>query len=137
MNVLFVCRFNKVRSKLAAAFFNKYADKHSAKSAGIVKGSAVDDKMKSIAKRHGVSVGGVSKSITVPLLRWHDIMVIVADDIPRSLFAKEEKKYGKALYHWKIKDKAEASAKESDRMAKEIEKQVKRLISRIMRSAPK
>jgi len=64
-------------------------------------------------------------------------MVIVADDIPRSLFAKEEKKYGKALYHWKIKDKAEASAKESDRMAKEIEKQVKRLISRIMRSAPK
>ena len=131
MNVLFVCRFNKVRSKIAEAFFKKYTKKHSAKSAGIVKGSAVDANVKRIAKRHGINVGGVSQNITVPLLRWHDIMVIVADGIPKSLFAREEKKYGKKLYHWKIKDKAEWSVKDADKMAKDIEKRVKRLVSKM------
>jgi protein-tyrosine-phosphatase len=131
MNVLFICRYNKFRSKLAEAFFKKYTNKHSAKSAGIIKGSAVDDKIKACGSRNGVKLGGVSQSITVPLLRWYDIMVIVADDVPRSLFADNWEKYGKKLEHWKIPDTEDDNVKEQDRIAKLIEKRIKKLISQI------
>ena len=102
MNILFICRFNKFRSKHAEAFFKKYCKTHQVKSAGIIKGSAVDHKMKACGLKNGVKLNGNSQPITVPLLRWHDMMVIVADDIPRSLFAKDHKKYGKKLEHWNL-----------------------------------
>jgi hypothetical protein len=74
---------------------------------------------------------GVSQSITVPLLRWYDMMVIVADDIPRSLFSDNWEKYGKKLEHWKIPDTEDDNVKEQDRIAKLIEKRVKKLVLQI------
>lgn len=131
MNILFICRFNKFRSKLAEAFFKKYTKKHSAKSAGIIKGSAVDGPIIACGKRNGVTVKGTSKNITVPLLRWHDMMVIVADDVPRSLFADNVTVQGRQLRHWKIPDTSDNNTKEMDRIAKMIEKKILRLVAEL------
>ncbi|MBW2967658.1 low molecular weight phosphatase family protein [Candidatus Woesearchaeota archaeon] len=133
MNILFICRYNKFRSKIAEAFFNKHykGTKHKAKSAGIIRGSPVDDEIRACAKRNGVKVSGGSYGIDVPILRWHDMMVIVAEGIPKELFAKDERRFGRKLRHWKIPDIHGHDDAGRDRTAKEIEKKVKRLISEI------
>ncbi|MFW5746452.1 MAG: low molecular weight phosphatase family protein [Nanoarchaeota archaeon] len=131
MNILFICRYNKFRSKLAEAFLNKHSDQHTAKSAGIIRGSPVDDPIIRCGLRNGVNVGGVSKGVDVPLLRWQDMIVIVADDVPEALFEDNETVYGKRLMHWMIPDVKNGDPAEMDKTAQSIEKKVLDLLNDI------
>jgi protein-tyrosine-phosphatase len=131
MNILFVCRFNKFRSKLAEAFFKRHTNRHSAKSAGVIKGSPVNNKIRECALRHNIKVGGTSKNLDVELMRWQDMIVVVADDVPRSLFADNVTRYNRKLMHWKVHDTSDESTSEMDRIAKIIEKKVLGLLAEI------
>jgi len=131
MNVLFICKYNKFRSKLAESFFKKYTDKHLAKSAGIIKGNPVDSAIKSCGNRNGIKVSGTSQNITVPLLRWQDMIVIVANDVPKSLFIENVTVHGRKLQHWKIPDQHTDNPEEMDEIARKIEKKVIKLISEL------
>jgi len=104
--ILFICKYNRFRSRVAEAYFNKINKNKSikAESAGIVRGSALNKKQIAVAKKElGIDISGKPRSLTTKLLKWQDIIVIVADDVPPALF-KENKKYGKKLIEWKIKD---------------------------------
>ena len=126
MNILFICKFNRFRSKLAEAFLNRSGGRHRARSAGIIRGLPIDDRIKRCAKRNNVTIRGGPRTVDIPLLRWQDMIVIVADDVPRSLFESNIRVHGKRLRQWRIHDTAYAS--EMDRIAKAIENKVSRLL---------
>jgi protein-tyrosine-phosphatase len=107
-NVLFICKYNRFRSKVAEAYFKKitseYDQKFKAKSAGIIKGSyPLDSNQKKIAKKMGIEINNPPQGLSVELLRWTDIIVIVADNVPQMLF-RNQKRYGKRVIHWNIAD---------------------------------
>ncbi len=107
-NILFICKYNRFRSKLAEAYFRKITGKYNsefrAKSAGIIRGTyPLDAVQKRIARQAGIDINGRPKGLSVELLRWSNIIVIVADNLPIFLF-RNQKRYGKKLVHWSIPD---------------------------------
>ncbi|MEK6873262.1 MAG: hypothetical protein AABW91_00275 [Nanoarchaeota archaeon] len=125
MNILFVCRHNRFRSKVAEAVFNKInkESRYKAKSAGIIKGVPVAAIVKKIAKENGFSIKGNPTSLSEELMSWADIFVIVADDVPVSIFERY-KKYGKKVIVWKIKDVSQTDEKSISKIFLEIKKKV-------------
>ena len=107
-NILFVCKYNRFRSKVADAYFRKITKKYDSdfksKSAGIIRGTyPLDSLQKRIAKKYGIDLNGKPQGLSVELLKWSDIIVIVADNIPVFLF-RNQKRYGKKVIHWNIPD---------------------------------
>lgn len=123
-HVLFVCRFNRTRSRIAASYFNKLEGNKNfiAKSAGLFKGNPVSLEDIKLAKKFGIDIRGKPQAISTKLLHWQNLVVIVADDVPTNIFDKYTKYYGMKLIVWKIKD-TEFQSKKSD-LVKEIIKRV-------------
>lgn len=121
MNILFICKYNRFRSKIAEAFFNKFNKSPSfkAKSAGIIKGLPISKKIFNIAKSLNLRIKGGPKGISTDLLKWSDLAIIVADDVPSRILSK----YAKKLLIWKVRD--------ADSSVKLIEKKVKQLIKKL------
>jgi len=130
-NILFICKHNRFRSKVAEAIFKKYNTnpKYNVKSAGIIKGSYPLEKIEVlVSKKLGIKLSGKPKGIDNNLMRWQNIIVVVADDVPSSIFNGEQKKHGKKLIVWKIPDAASNNKKEMRRIIKLIEKRVKNFV---------
>ena len=130
--ILFVCKYNRFRSKIAEEIFNKLNrnNRNRAKSAGIIRGSPIDPIQRETCKKLGIVLRGTPKGISTSLLKWQNMIVIVGDDIPSELF-KDNKKYGKKLLIWKIPDSKTNNKKEIIRIVKRIENKVKRLIKEV------
>jgi arsenate reductase (thioredoxin) len=120
-NVLFICKFNRFRSKVAESYFNKINKnpKIKAKSAGIIRGSPINETQKRICKNSGIIIGGKPCGLSTRLLRWQTVTIIVANDVPPIIF-KDNNKYGKKVLIWKIPDA------ESDNVA-----EIKKIINSI------
>jgi len=105
MNILFVCKYNRFRSRVAEAYFNKINKnrKINVMSAGIFKGSKLSVNQIKLAKSFGINISGRPKGIDVDLLKWQNVIILVSNDVPSELF-KDNKKYGKRLIIWKIPD---------------------------------
>ena len=104
MNLLFICKYNIFRSKVAEAYFKKINNNKNIKvdSAGIKpKGIPLDKNEFFTIKRFGIKVYGKPKMLDEKLLEWQDVTVIVANDVPPEAI---EKKYRKKLLVWKIPD---------------------------------
>ena len=132
MNILFICRFNKFRSKVAEGFFSKLNKnkKHKAKSAGLIRGSDTDKPIKSAAKEFDLKLKTKSQGLSSDLLRWHDIGIIVADDVPKEILC-DSKKYGKKVRVWKVKDTHEDNDVEMRRLIALIGKKVEKLVKEL------
>lgn len=104
-NILFICRFNRTRSRIATAYFNKINKNKNfqAKGAGLFKGSPVGKGDINLAKKFDIDIKGQVQSISSKLLAWQTKTIIVADDVPPVIFNRN-KKYGMKLLIWKIKD---------------------------------
>jgi len=126
MNILFICRYNRFRSRIAAAYFKKINKNKSIKvdSAGLIKGNPVDRIQKKFSRDLGVDISGKPKGLSTKLIQWQDMIVNVADDVPKATF-KDNRKYGKKMISWRIKDTGNDEAK------------VKRLVRKIMRKVDK
>jgi len=123
MNILFICRYNRFRSKIAEAYFNKINKNKNinAKSAGIFIGSYPLDKTEiKVAKELGIILKGRPKGISTKLLRWKDLIIAVTDDLPKGLFNFGP--YKSKIINWKIEDNYNGK-----------EKSVKNIITRIMK----
>ncbi len=104
MKILFVCKHNRFRSKVAEALFRKYnKDKNNeARSAGVF----LDDKRKYIAenvilvlKEHNTRVvSKMPKQLDNKIIGWADKIIIVADNVSKEIFM------GKKVQVWKIED---------------------------------
>lgn len=105
MNILFICKWNRFRSKLAETYFKKINKnkKIKVKSAGLIKGRSLTKYQIRLAKRFDIKIGGKPQGLSSKLLKWQDITIIVADDIPSSIFLKDNE-YKKKLIIWKFPD---------------------------------
>ncbi|MBI5803728.1 hypothetical protein HY450_00625 [Candidatus Pacearchaeota archaeon] len=133
MNILFVCKHNRFRSKIAEGIFNKINKnkKHRAKSAGIIRGSYPLDKTEvAVAKKLGIKLSGKPRGLNKDLLRWHNIAIIAANDVPKSIF-KDNERFGKKLIVWKIPDWKGDDKKEIIKIIKKIELKVKRFAKEV------
>ncbi|OIO43180.1 hypothetical protein AUJ63_00880 [Candidatus Pacearchaeota archaeon CG1_02_35_32] len=132
MKILFICKFNRFRSKIAESIFNKLNknNKLKAKSAGIIMGRPISKEVLEASKEKGYVIKGKPQGISSDLLIWQDAIIIVADDVPTSLF-KNNKKYGKKLIIWKIPDTDSNNKKELQKIIYQIEIKVKNLIKEL------
>jgi len=105
MNILFICRYNRFRSRIALVYFNKINKNKNikAKSVGLIKGQPLNLFTIGIAKGFGLDIRGKIQGLSSKLMAWQDVTVIVADDVPPQVFDKN-KKYGKKVIVWRIKD---------------------------------
>lgn len=131
INILFVCRWNRFRSKIAEAYFNKYNRNKNlnAKSAGMFKGNAIDKGIYDSAKSLGLEIKGKPRGISAKLLKWQNKIIIVANDVPKVIF--EDKRYHNNIEVWKIKDTRSHKVEDKNKIGKEIEKKVIRLVNNL------
>jgi len=104
-NILFICKYNVFRSKVAEAYFKKINKNKNikVKSAGIISGCIRGKNTTASVKEFGLSLKGNSKGLNINLLKWADIIIIVADDVPREIF-KYNNAYPRRVILWKLKD---------------------------------
>jgi protein-tyrosine-phosphatase len=128
VNILFICRYNRFRSRVAEVYFKKINKNKNikVKSAGLIKGEPLNPKTVAIAKKFGFDISGKPQGLTSKLMVWQDLTVIVADDVPEQVFDRN-KIYGKKVINWNIKDSREYDFKEIKNLIEEIVKKVDKL----------
>lgn len=131
MNLLFVCKFNRFRGKVAEAYFKKINKntRIKVKSAGLIKGNPINKEAISAAGEFGIRIQGKPIGLSSELLKWQDMLVIVADDVPKSIF--KNKKFGKPLVVWWIRDAKSTKMEELRRIIKKIMKKTEALAEKL------
>jgi len=129
-NILFVCKNNRFRSKVAENYFNKINKnkKIKASSAGVFIGEPINKKTAKIVKKLGIIIKGNPRSMSTDLLKKQDLIVIMANDVPKSLF---NNKPVKKLIRFKIKDVYKINEKPVLKAAQKIINKVDELIKDI------
>lgn len=131
INILFICRANCFRSKVSEAYFKKINKNKriKVKSAGIIRGYRQSPIQIKTAKEFGINIESKPRGISTKLLKWTDILIIVADDVPSSIFAYEKrKKYIKKLIAWKVKDvKSAKDIRGNKRVINELIRKINKL----------
>jgi|SRR3989338_4965211 len=132
INILFVCRYNRFRSRIAEAYFKKINKNKNikAKSAGLFKGNPLNPRTVKVAKKFGLNIKGKVRGLSSKLMVWQNVTVIVADNVPKSVFNRNVK-YGKKVIKFSIRDVSYENEKEIkktiDKIIKKIDKLVKDL----------
>ncbi len=129
INILFVCRYNRFRSRIALAYFNKINKNKNvrAKSAGLIKGNPLSPITIGIAKEFGLDIKGKTQGLSSKLMAWQNVTVVVANDVPPQVFDKN-KKYGKKVIVWGISDIAGDTKDEVRNITRTIIKNVDSLV---------
>ena len=132
MNIIFVCKHNVFRSRVAEAVFKKHykGKKHKVISRGPIPLDFVFKNTIRSIKAIGYNVAGKPKPLNYHEMQKQDLIVIVADDVPKKLFANY-KRDGKKIIVWKIKDTSQSDGKSVQKIARQIEKKVKLLIEKL------
>jgi len=127
-NILFICKWNRFRSKVAEAIFNKLNQNknHKAKSAGIFPGLPISKEIFKVCKKLKYPISKKVKGISYSLLMWSDVIIIIEESIPLSVFKEIVKNDKKKVVIWKIKDPHSLNKREI--IIKIIEQKIKSLI---------
>ncbi|MGY4884415.1 MAG: low molecular weight phosphatase family protein [Nanobdellota archaeon] len=132
MNILFVCKYNRFRSRIAEAYFNKINSNKNFKatSRGIIKGDYPLNRTEvSTAKKFGLDISGRPKGLEIELLKKTDLIVIVADNVPKEVFYTTFK--GRIIL-WRIKDLEHGDGKDLiERKIIRIEGKVRKLLKKL------
>ena len=109
INILFVCKYNRFRSKVAEIYFKKInSDKRiKLRSRGIIEVNKPLDSLerrrnKYLKEKFGFVLYGKSLSVDVKSLLWADKIILVADDVPKVLF--NSKKWKNKIDVWRVPD---------------------------------
>lgn len=142
MNILFICKHNIFRSRVAEILFNRLNKKKSikARSAGLIRWNEKDLKgdegfkaEKKVAKSFGINLEVESKELNSSLLKEIDLLIIVADDVPKNVFETEKSFHGKIL-QWNTPD-VKAKDKNKEEVARKtiifIENKIKDFVNKI------
>jgi len=133
-NILFICKHNLFRSKVAETYFNEInKDKTiKAKSAGIIKGNLLNkdhknafNLEKAIAKRFKINIKNKITGSSISLLKKQDLIILVADDVPKILFNNRE--YIRKVISWRIKDYDFSGEENISQVIMQIMKKVNKL----------
>lgn len=126
MKILFICKHNRFRSKVAETIFNKLNKNIVAESAGTVMDEErpyIAPSVVEIMKEKGYSIKGKPKRIDKNKINNYDLLVIIAEDIDKEFFNEFKGK----IIKWKISDTSESDLNGIRKRIDEIEKKVKRL----------
>jgi protein-tyrosine-phosphatase len=136
--ILFVCKHNLFRSKIAEIYFrkiNKQAE-FQASSAGVIKGDLLNknqlralDLQKLVAKKFGINIKRNPRGLSTKLLKNQDLIIIVANDVPKVIF--NNKSYIKKVVFWKIFDINKGTKEEIENIIKLIIKKVDELVKNL------
>jgi protein-tyrosine-phosphatase len=130
MRIIFICKYNRFRSKVAEFLYNQLSgDK--AISAGIIE---VDQPLlpeekqrnKYLKETYNIELNAKSKGIKVSDLLKSDKIIIVANDIPKNMFSN--KKWKNKVVVWGIPDEPAANKKNIDKSVEMILNKVKKLV---------
>jgi protein-tyrosine-phosphatase len=134
MNILFVCKHNRFRSRVAESYFNKINNNKNihARSAGIIKGTyPLSKNQVLVAKQLGININGKPQSLTAELLIKTNLIIIVADDVPKRVFNPNGYYKGKIVI-WRIKDVYDTERKDLiEKTIRSIMKKVDRFVERM------
>ena len=130
-NILFVCKHNRFRSKIAEAYFNKTNKnkKFTARSAGLIAGEPVDKNLVSICEKENIKIDRKSRSLNWKIILKTDLLIIVADNIPISFFTGKYSYKIKKVVKWDIPD----THQNNERKIKEISEQIKKKVDKLIR----
>jgi len=133
--ILFVCKYNAFRSRVAEEYFNKTSPENKAISRGIIMGENSDWVQRNIAK----SLLGINIAKRKPLpltfqsMRDADLIVVAANDIPKIIFNYPLPSIQKKLTIWKIKDEQARNKKNITRIVLKIKKKVDELNKKLQK----
>ena len=121
--ILFVCKYNRFRSRTAEAYFKKINGNKNivATSAGIIPGYLPLDKTQvKVTESFGFSILGKPKAMNMKMLNNQDKIIVVADDVPREIFmapqsVKKKYDYRNRVIFWKIPDVSEGKNVEQNK----------------------
>lgn len=134
MNILFVCKHNIFRSRIAETYFNKINKNKNIKasSAGIIPGIGLTRSQEKVvktqtlvAKKFGINIFQKPKGLNVELLKKQDLIILVSNDIPIKIF--NNKDYIKKVIQWKIPDVLKNNPKDANKSIKMIIQKVNKL----------
>jgi protein-tyrosine-phosphatase len=131
MNLIFVCKYNRFRSRVAEAYFkhiNKNKNIH-VSSAGVFKGEPVVKNVINLGNKYGINTNGEPRGLREDEFVKSDLIVIVANNVPASLF----KRFKKVIV-WKIPDTTQGNKDRIEEIMKEIFKKVDVLVERLRKS---
>jgi len=122
MRILFVCKHNRFRSKVAEAYLKKINKNKRIQvvSAGVFKGNPISNNVISIGKKLGINIIHKTQGLKSKGMNRIDLLIIVADDVPVSLFKGKVKN----IIVWKINDTSETNKIRIEKTMKEIFKKV-------------
>ena len=127
--IIFVCKHNAFRSKVAEAVFKKKyrGSKYKAISRGVIVGPFIYPNTKKVVKECGYVISGKPRGLTHNEVRDADILIVVANDVPRALFENYEKS-GKELIVWEIEDTTTEKSEQIKNIVGKIEKKVSEFV---------
>jgi protein-tyrosine-phosphatase len=135
MKILFICKHNVFRSRIAEEYFKKINcnKKIEVISRGIVMGGHSDKEQREIPKQLlGIDI---DKRKPVPLtkqdLENSDKIIVVANDIPRRVFDYQMMYIQDKVFIWKIKDEQLQNKKNIKQTTFEIKKRVDKLVEEL------
>lgn len=137
MNILFVCRHNRFRSKVAEALFRHHykGDSVKTRSAGLSVNMTtpfIGRGVHHIMKEKGISIRDDGAARLEPFLfKWADKMIIVADNVSPEMFRDREMLGGKPIAIWPITDTSETDMDGIRARVNDIEKRVLELIGEL------
>jgi len=116
--ILFICKYNVLRSKIAEAYLKKIDPAIEVKSAGIIaEGLPLYDNEKRILNELNLKLSESSNFLSRSLLDWADRIVIIAKDIPKSVLDRSNSPEKQIVEVWEIED---SFAGASDEQVKNI-----------------
>lgn len=59
---------------------------------------------------------------------WSDYIILVSDDVPKSIFNEVRKNDGKKVIHWKIKDIQGTDVRKREKVMLQIERKIKEFL---------
>ena len=129
MKILFICKHNVFRSRVAEEYAKKKGI--NASSAGLIKTRLSPDPIQlEVAKEFGLDIKDNSKSISIELLQEQDKVIIVASDVPLNIFDHPLYDLKGKISVWKINDvKSKTMERDSKKIIEQIIKKIDEFIS--------
>jgi protein-tyrosine-phosphatase len=131
MNILFICKYNAFRSRIAEEYFRKINRNPKIKiaSRGLIMGGKPDKEQIQISKEIlGININKRKPiSVTKAELKEADLIIVVADDVPRIIFNYNRNILQKKIVIWNVKDEQKRNKSNIKRITLEIKRKVEEL----------
>ena len=132
MKILFICKHNAFRSRIAEEYFwkiNKNKNVWILGSRGIIMGGHSDKAQQEISREIlGININKrIPRALNIKDMKEADKIIVVANDIPKIIFNYQKVPIMKKVVIWKIKDEQNMNKKNIRRIILAIKRKVDKL----------